>query len=128
MASFGDRQTTMSRPDRKTKVLRKPYWRQNVDGEGTAGWVFLPVGSSHKQLVLEKDATTGEELGTPRPLYDAKGYVSIDRIDGDDPRRNLLPTNWEQMCRDHRLPAEMPEDFDEVLETFREEAASGEAA
>lgn len=87
---------------RKTKVARHAYYVP-WDGGGEGGWRYLPVDTAHNQMVEGAD-----ELGNPlRPvdLYVHKGFIPIDMIPEDDPRRDLLPLNW----REHAMLGADPE-------------------
>ena len=82
---------------RKTTVLRYPYWVPS-DDDGRGAWRFLPADYAHTAELHEYDQETGDPVRSRNP-YAAKGWIVVHDMDGDDPRRDLLPTNWKRFGR-----------------------------
>lgn len=90
----------------RTKVARRPYWVP-FDNDGKGGWRFLASDLAHRQ-----QRETADEAGTgvvTSGVYESKGYIPLARIEDGDARRELLPKNWQEMCRDHKAVPQMPE-------------------
>ena len=84
----------------RTKVARRPYWVP-WDNENKGGWRFLAADKAHLQQMIQSDPETGDSIYV-EGIYEAKGMVPIHRMKPDDPRRKLLPSNWQDVARDHK--------------------------
>lgn len=101
---------SLTMKSRKTIVTKQPYWVPS-DNDGKGAWRYLPVGDSHKQQVEQYDPESGMRVGT-QGVYEAKGWTPVYQMPADDPRRKLLPVNWQAYCqgRDRQLIHNKPAD------------------
>lgn len=88
---------------RRTTVARTPYWRPDINQ-----WTFIPSGPTHKQAVEISDPETGEMLHT-MDQYQSKGWMPLYQVPDGDPRRDLLPRNYQDLMRDHKAVAVIPD-------------------
>lgn len=83
-----------------TRTARRAYW-VSFDNGGKGGWRFLAGDTAHIQQMVTADPETGSAI-LIEGVYESKGYEPLSRIPADDPRRKLLPTNWQELCRNHK--------------------------
>lgn len=89
---------------RRTTVVRTPYWKPSE-----SQWTFIPTGPTHNQKVEFTDPEAMDLGARELDQYESKGWVSLYRVPDDDPRRDLLPENYQELMRDHKAQAVMPD-------------------